>query len=97
MIDMNACRTFCERRQLAHMLSSQPIDIDRPTPVLRYHPARADTRPAALTRDPCPRCQTRGDIGCAHQRPYTALASPVEPGQREGRRRYDRRTFGVGA
>jgi hypothetical protein len=29
-----------------------------------------DHRPAALDRDPCKRCGTRGDLGCAHRRPY---------------------------
>lgn len=29
-----------------------------------------DDRPFALSRDPCPRCATRGDLGCAHQRPF---------------------------
>lgn len=32
--------------------------------------------PVAAGRDPCPRCGTRGDLGCAHQR---AAASPADP------------------
>jgi hypothetical protein len=27
-------------------------------------------RPQAASREPCPRCATRGDVGCAHQSPY---------------------------
>ncbi|GEM_PF-2425078 len=32
-----------------------------------------DPRPVALSREPCPRCQTRGDLGCAHQQPFQPL------------------------
>lgn len=95
-IDMSTCRAFCERRQLAHMLSSQPLDLERPAPILRYEPQERDTRPPAPSRDPCRRCNTRGDIGCAHQRPYSAASVTLPaPGQRTGRRRYDCRAFGT--
>lgn len=29
-----------------------------------------DPRPVALSREPCSRCQTRGDLGCPHQQPF---------------------------
>lgn len=29
-----------------------------------------DARPAALTREPCPKCGTRGDLGCTHFSPF---------------------------
>jgi hypothetical protein len=29
-------------------------------------------RPFAPSREPCPRCAARGDLGCAHQRPWVA-------------------------
>ena len=31
-----------------------------------------DPRPIALSREPCPRCSTRGDLGCPHQQPFAA-------------------------
>lgn len=34
----------------------------------------ADPRPPALNREPCPRCNTRGDLGCPHQQPFTLEA-----------------------
>lgn len=48
--------------------------LDRPVPVLRHSATRAlldqDPRPFAASREPCRLCQIRGDIGCAHQRPF---------------------------
>tara|TARA_B100000678_G_scaffold260890_1_gene242042 strand:- start:6722 stop:6964 length:243 start_codon:yes stop_codon:yes gene_type:complete len=33
-----------------------------------------DSRPIALSREPCPRCSTRGDLGCPHQQPFNPQA-----------------------
>lgn len=33
-------------------------------------PAPGDRRPQAFSREPCPRCATRGDLGCDHQAPF---------------------------
>lgn len=54
---------------------SDPLPVRHPTPVLSV-PAQGpqDCRPIAVNREPCPRCETRGDLGCAHQRPFVAEA-----------------------
>ena|SRR5690348_15397553 len=67
-------REFCERKARARQFANvgEPIPINRPTPVLHYHPETRDARPPALSRGPCPKCETRGEIGCAHQRPFVA-------------------------
>ena len=72
MIDLAACREFCERRNRARQFANvgDPIPVQRPMPVLAYQAPADDIRPPALSRGPCLRCETRGDIGCAHQRPY---------------------------
>lgn len=50
-----------------------PFPVAHPTPVLAAPALTADdSRPIADSREPCPRCQTRGDLGCAHQRPFIA-------------------------
>jgi len=36
-------------------------------------PYDADPRPPAWSRDPCSRCAVRGDLGCAHQRPFEPI------------------------
>jgi hypothetical protein len=52
---------------------SDPLPVRHPTPILAA-PERndGDCRPFAPSREPCPRCQTRGDFGCALQRPFVA-------------------------
>ena len=71
---LDATREQAKRYTKARELSAtfrNPVPIDRPTPVLRHTPPPgADRRPIALTRDPCPRCATRGDLGCKHQQPF---------------------------
>lgn len=62
-------KRFAEARRLA---ISNPIPIGRPTPTLARPAMDYDRRPIAADRGPCPRCATRGDLGCAHQRPYEA-------------------------
>lgn len=42
-----------------------PLD---PGPVLRFQPKGEDRRRFVAGREPCPRCGTRADIGCRHQR-----------------------------
>jgi hypothetical protein len=73
-----ACRAFSTRRTEARMLSAtinNPITLDRPKPALVLPAVENDPRPVAESRSPCPRCETRGDFGCRHQRPYI----PLEP------------------
>lgn len=36
-----------------------------------------DTRPPAWSREPCRVCATRGDLGCAHQRPFEEVSDGV--------------------
>jgi hypothetical protein len=91
-----AARAFSERWTRTRQLTSDGPELLRPTPVLQYQPEALDVRPVACGRDPCRRCNIRGDIGCAHQRPCEAQSGEIAaPGQREGRRRYDRRSMGV--
>jgi hypothetical protein len=63
-------REMGTRRNLAFSIGTvnKPLTILRPTQVLQ---PRIVVRggPIAADREPCPRCATRGDIGCAHQRP----------------------------
>ena len=71
---LDATREQAKRYTKSRELSAtfrNPVPIDRPTPVLRHTPPHGtDRRPIALTRDPCPRCATRGDLGCEHQQPF---------------------------
>ena len=71
---VDATREQAKRYTRSRELSAtfrNPVPIDRPTPVLRHTPPPgADRRPIALTRDPCPRCGTRGELGCKHQQPF---------------------------
>ena len=77
MIDFVAeARRHAERHWIANSLSSRPLEINRPQPVMRHEPAGNDNRPTAADRSPCPRCNTRGDIGCAHQRPCDPIDVP---------------------
>lgn len=49
---------------------AKPLPIDRPRPVMvEAPPAATDRRPPARDKSPCPRCQTRGDLGCKHFAP----------------------------
>lgn len=61
------------RRQAARATGhTAPLECQGPRPVLRAAPV--DPRPIAAGRDPCPRCGTRGDLGCRHQAPFEAGA-----------------------
>lgn len=51
--------------------------VDTPVPAIPRYSARAlatllpsSERPITASRESCPRCQTRGDLGCPHQRPF---------------------------
>lgn len=60
------------RRRLAQSMGTvgRIVPINRPTPVMtEAPPPSADHRPQARDKSPCPRCQTRGDIGCKHFAP----------------------------
>ena len=64
------------RRALARCTGTvkNPVPIDRPTPELREAPpADADRRPMAPSREPCPRCAIRGDLGCKHFAPFEPM------------------------
>lgn len=56
-------------RKLSH---AKPLPVARPCNVLSIaaDQGEEDPRPFASGREPCPRCAVRGDIGCAHQRPF---------------------------
>ena len=61
------------RRALARSIGTvvRTLDCERPPTARAVAIASdADPRPAAWSRDPCLRCGTRGDFGCAHQRPW---------------------------
>lgn len=70
-------RSACERRHAARMLSS--IGLAELEIAQRPRPGG----PVLVNRDPCPRCGTRGDIGCKHrqgERPVpVSLATKVQP------------------
>lgn len=73
--------TPAERRRDARKLSAtvhDPLPIARLCPVLAAPACPADPRPPAFSRAPCPRCGTRGELGCAHQAPF----EPAEKDER---------------
>ena len=60
------------RRRLAQSSGtvSNVVPVNHPTPVMiEAPPSSADRRPQARDKRPCPRCQTRGDLGCKHFAP----------------------------
>jgi hypothetical protein len=62
-----------ERRRNAALSTGtvvSALDHLGPQPVARFVPTASDRRRFAVSREPCPRCNTRGDLGCRHQRPY---------------------------
>lgn len=54
----------------AYASSATFIELGREQRVETFEPAETDTRPEAVTRGPCPWCETRGEFGCKHQKPY---------------------------
>lgn len=54
-----------------------PLDISRGAsmPLAMPDSGPADRRPYAMSPDPCPRCATRGTLGCQHQKPFEARSS----------------------
>lgn len=69
------------RNDAANCTTLTVIPINRPCPVERRPAVPLDTRPPAPSRNPCPRCATRGDLGCAH-------FAPFEPGPPPKAERY---------
>ena len=66
-------RAFADRYRIAHKFGggvSEWLPLGRAAPVRRV-PSRPqlDRRPIAPGRDPCVKCQTRGDMGCDHRQP----------------------------
>ncbi len=57
------CQRIAKRREAARTLSSWALAeleaAQRPQPSV----------PVLVHRDPCPLCNTRGDVGCEHQPP----------------------------
>lgn len=49
---------------------NHPLDLDVGGALIMPDRGPADTRPHATSADPCPRCATRGSLGCAHQKPF---------------------------
>lgn len=73
----NACRRE-ERLLIARRFSNgTPLDVDRGASFPLQMPDRgaSDPRPYAVSSDPCPRCATRGTLGCAHQKPFNPQRS----------------------
>ena len=67
-----------ERLSIARKFSNgTPLDVDRGAsfPLQMPDLGASDVRPYAVSADPCPRCATRGTLGCAHQKPYQARSS----------------------
>ena len=66
-----------QRKRDARKLSATALDfipLDRPMPELRFAPPpAADPRPIAPSREPCPRCAIRGDLGCKHFAPFEPM------------------------
>jgi hypothetical protein len=80
-------RAFAVRYNRARMLVSDGPDLLRPMPVLQ------ETRPGlhpAPSREPCKRCNIRGDIGCKHQAPFVAGEMPSERLNSQGHRIFAR-------
>lgn len=55
-----------------------PLPIRRPTPVRSVPAVECDPRPQAASREPCPYCSTRGDLGCDHFAPCSPSDLPRE-------------------
>lgn len=71
LLPSDSQRSRDKRLRRAMMLTTLvPLPIDRACPVLTM-PAKGggDRRPIGRGTDPCPRCATRQDYGCAHFRP----------------------------
>lgn len=69
--DISALRAAYARRSAAYTGStSNPVELERDRPVEAYRPEAHDRRPVATSRGPCSFCGIRGELGCAHQRPY---------------------------
>lgn len=65
-------REMGRRRYIASSIGTvdKPLSINRralsrPAPLQ----VASSDQPIAPSREPCPRCATRGDLGCAHQLP----------------------------
>ncbi|WP_439539511.1 hypothetical protein [Sphingomonas sp.] len=72
-IDREALEAADRRAQARRLTTRHPLPLDRPqpTPVIAID---IDRRPQAMSREPCFRCQVRGDLGCAHQLPFDPAA-----------------------
>jgi hypothetical protein len=56
-------------RSAGGMRTTLVQSLDRP-PAPRMPTILGDRRPPAWSREACPVCATRGDLGCAHRRPF---------------------------
>lgn len=69
-----------DARRLTSLPAFAPIaapSLERLAPVMAAPARPLDPRPPALSRGPCPRCGTRGELGCAHQAPFEPLQAGV--------------------
>ena len=65
------------RAEAGRLTTLNPLPIDRACPELATPSTGAhDPRPQAHGRDPCPKCEIRGDLGCAHFAPCEAAPAP---------------------
>ncbi|MGB7407188.1 MAG: hypothetical protein WA908_01670 [Pontixanthobacter sp.] len=66
---------YTDARKLAATIKN-PFDHGKPVSTDSAPACEDDPRTPALSRGPCPRCGTRGDLGCKHQKPYEEAPAP---------------------
>ena len=72
--DPNLVREILEGRQirpsteakLRAFVAAHPDGVGVGNPIRRSYAKIREDAPEPVTRDPCPRCGVRGDIGCSH-------------------------------
>lgn len=71
-VALEAEQASARRIEAYRLTTRNPLEAlaRTPAPVSALVAAGADPRPEATSREPCPRCAVRGDLGCEHQRPF---------------------------